>query len=94
MTHLPTGLQAKAATRCQHENRRLARSVLEARVVARYEAKSLEARDVNRKQQAGTGQRGDKVRTYRLQDDVVTDQRTGKRARLKDIRAGRLELLS
>jgi peptide chain release factor 1 len=94
MTHRPTGLQAKADGRCQYHNRRQAREVLEARVQAHFAAQADEARDRLRKDQTGTGQRGDKVRTYRSQDDTVTDQRSGKRARLRDVTAGRLELLS
>lgn len=93
MTHRPTGIQAKSADRCQHQNRRQAREVLEARVRDHYAALAFEARDVERRQQAGSGQRGDKVRTYRQQDDTVTDQRTGKKARLRDVLSGNLEVL-
>lgn len=46
-----------------------------------------------RKQQVGSGMRGDKVRTYREQDDTVTDHRSGKRASLKAILMGDLERL-
>ncbi len=94
MTHRPTGLQAKSAERCQHQNRRLARAVLEARVRDFLAEQIFDARDAERRQQAGSGQRGDKVRTYREQDDVVTDQRSGKRARLQEVRAGALERLA
>ena len=37
--------------------------------------------------------RGDKVRTYREQDDTVSDHRTEKKARLKDVLAGKLDKL-
>jgi len=94
VTHRPTGLQAKAASRCQHQNRREAREVLEARVFAHQASLLQDERDKCRKAQTGSGQRGDKVRTYRAQDDTVTDQRTNKRARLRDIVAGKLELLA
>lgn len=94
MTHRPTGLQAKSAERCQHQNRRKAREVLEARVKEHLAALTYAARDADRRQQAGSGQRGDKVRTYRQQDDTVTDQRSGKRVRLREVQAGNLESLS
>jgi protein subunit release factor A len=67
--------------------------VLEARVKAHYAALAFQALDLERREQAGSGQRGDKIRTYRTQDDVVTDQRSGKRARLRDVMAGNLHCL-
>lgn len=94
LTHKPTGLQAKAASKCQHQNRREARVVLEARVQQHLEQLAHSAVSDDRKRQVGTGQRGDKVRTYRTQDDQVIDQRSGRRARLRDVMAGKLELLS
>ena len=40
-------------------------------------------RDAARKEQCGSGMRGDKIRTYRTQDDRVTDHRSGKTWALK-----------
>jgi len=37
--------------------------------------------------------RGDKIRTYRLQDDTVVDHRTGRRATWTQISKGKIELL-
>jgi peptide chain release factor 1 len=47
----------------------------------------------NRKQQVGSGMRGDKIRTYRFQDDVVKDHITDKIASVKKILSGNFELL-
>lgn len=94
LTHLPTGIQAKAAAKCQHQNRREARQVLEQRVNEFMAGKHAQTLANERKSQVGSGQRGDKVRTYRTQDDSVVDQRSGRRARLRDVLAGRLELLA
>ena len=91
--HRPTGLSAKAAGRCQHANRREALAVLADRVQAHYGAEHRRVTAEVRRLQVGSGERGDKVRTYRAQDDVVTDHRSGKRARLRDIVAGGLDLL-
>jgi protein subunit release factor A len=47
----------------------------------------------NRKQQVGSGMRGDKMRTYRFQDNTVTDHETGKTAQCDKVMKGRFELL-
>lgn len=91
LTHLPTGLQAKAASKCQHQNRREALAVLTARVQEHTYALERCASAADRRRQVGTGQRGDKVRTYRTQDDVVVDNRTGRKAKLRDVLAGKLD---
>lgn len=46
-----------------------------------------------RREQAGSGQRGDKVRTIRFQDDVATDHRTGKKIRAGDYMSGKMDRL-
>lgn len=67
--------------------------MLEARVAALVTSQSNQQTADSRRAMVGSGMRGDKVRTYREQDDQVTDHRTGKQCRLQDMRAGRLELL-
>lgn len=47
----------------------------------------------DRKQQVGSGMRGDKIRTYRFQDDVVKDHLTNKTASVKKVLAGNFNLL-
>ena len=47
----------------------------------------------DRKQQVGSGMRGDKIRTYRFQDDVVKDHLTGSSASVKKVLAGNFDLL-
>ena len=89
MRHIPTGIEAKSSLKCQHQNRREARSILEARVKA-LQAK-LDFDDLTKKRkEKGSGMRGDKIRTYREKDDTVINHRTDKKYRLKDIRAGKL----
>lgn len=93
MTHIPTGIKAKAAARSQHENRRTARELLEARVAEHFHATQNHAVNHLRKAQVGSGMRGDKIRTYREKDDTVTDHRSGRKCRLTDILDGKLEAL-
>jgi len=60
----------------------MALAILSARLQEREETASLDAANKQRKSQIGSGQRGDKIRTYRTQDDLVKDHRTGKKMSL------------
>lgn len=91
MRHIPTGIEAKAATKSQYNNKKTAREMLETRVKRFYDAQKYEALDKKRKEDRGSGMRGDKVRTYRERDDQVTDHRSEVKLRLRDVRQGKLE---
>jgi peptide chain release factor 1 len=91
MRHEPTGIEAKAASKSQAQNRKTARALLEYRVQTLLTTQQKSQRAAERKELAGSGQRGDKIRTYREQDDIVTDHRSGKKSRLKDFRRGKIE---
>jgi len=93
MRHLPTGIEAKSATKSQHANRRAARELLEARVMAVMQEQERSRLDKARLSMVGSGQRADKIRTYRKQDNSVNDHRNGKKVRLTDILKGKIELL-
>ncbi|RQR65380.1 PCRF domain-containing protein [Burkholderia sp. Bp9125] len=93
LRHLPSGIEVKAeAERTQEANRRVAMATLRERVQAHYAGAAQRAENQQRRGQVGSGERGDKVRTYRA--DGVTDHRTGRKAPLQQVQAGRLELLS
>lgn len=92
LTHIPTGITVKAETeRTQEGNRRVAMATLTERVAIQAAHQAHHTENSSRKAQLGSGARGDKVRTYRI--DGVTDHRSGKRAPLAAIEAGKLELL-
>ena len=91
MRHRPTGVEAKAASKSQHANRRQAREVLEARVAALLSGQAEIERNESRSQQIGSGMRGDKIRTYRARDDIVLDHRGGKKLRLRRVLEGFLD---
>lgn len=90
LRHLPTGIEAKSATKSQHRNLAMARQMLEARVAAFHADKAKAAETDSRRAMIGSGMRGDKIRTYRVRDDQVTDHRSGSKMRLQDILDGRL----
>jgi peptide chain release factor 1 len=47
----------------------------------------------DRKNQVGSGMRGDKIRTYRFQDDTVQDHITGVRSKCSQVLKGNFDLL-
>jgi len=95
LTYKPTGLMVRCESeRSQKQNRATALALLRARLWEAQCSREAAARAQDRKQQVGTGERSDKSRTYRFQDGIVTDHRTGKKARLERILKGHLEDLS
>lgn len=95
LVHWPTGIRVECSTeRSQAQNRQTALRVLTARVHDQRAGAVAGARAADRRAQVGCGARGDKIRTYRDQDDQVTDHRTGKKVRLKDVLEGRICLLA
>lgn len=47
----------------------------------------------DRKQQVGSGMRGDKIRTYRFQDDVVKDHNSDRTATVSKVMKGYFDLM-
>ena len=90
--HVPTGILVRSeGQRSQHQNRARALEILAARLADRSRATAEAAREAERRQQVGSGQRGDKVRTVRVQDGRVTDHRTERRTSVQRYLAGHVE---
>lgn len=75
-THRPTGLSVRVDMRSQHQSLAMALRLLSAKLADEDAARRRGDRNAARRTQLGSGMRGDKVRTYRTQDDRVTDHRT------------------
>ena len=93
ITHIPTGVVATAQCRSRQNSYDEARAAIVDRVLSA--AKSSYHKDVSqdRKKQVGSGMRGDKIRTYRFQDDRVQDHVTGKSASCEKVLKGNFNLL-
>ncbi len=90
---MPTGISEYREGRNRVDNERNARQALLERLDGMSSDMDASAASAERRGQTGSGQRGDKVRTIRFQDDVATDHRTGARMRASDYMAGRMDRL-
>ena len=78
ITHIPTGVVATCQDeRSQIKNRDKAMRVLRSRLLERAEAEQQAKMADARNSQVGTGDRGDRVRTYNFPQNRVTDHRIG-----------------
>lgn len=93
VTHIPTGTVVTA--QCRSRENSLAEAMQTIRERVDTIAKELYNNNLanDRKQQVGSGMRGDKIRTYRFQDDTVKDHVSDKTASVKKVLAGNFDLL-
>ncbi len=92
--HKPTGIEVKMQeSKSQIQNRDKARRLLMARVYELERRKAHEARSAARNAQIGSGERSEKVRTYRWKDGIVADERLPGEYPLRDVLAGDMDRL-
>jgi peptide chain release factor 1 len=77
ITHIPTGIVVVSAEKSQHQNRRLAMQVLRSRLYEMERDRAADSRAVQRRNQVGSGDRSQRVRTYNFPQGRVTDHRVG-----------------
>ena len=94
LIHLPTGLEVRMQeTRSQGQNREKAWRLLRARV---FELRKREAdlkRSAERRSMIGTGDRAEKIRTYRFKEGIAVDHRVEQSFPLTKLLSGDLDSL-
>lgn len=93
ITHIPSGIVATSQCRSRENSLNEAMNTIRQRVEsAAYQAHANKTAS-DRKEQLGSGMRGDKIRTYRYQDDRVQDHITNKTGSVKKVMSGFFDVL-
>lgn len=75
VTHLPTGIVVTSSEKSQHQNRANALKTLRARLLDLERRRADDERASARKDQVGSGDRSERIRTYNFPQGRVTDHR-------------------
>lgn len=93
ITHLPTGVTACANTKSRPQNEKLALAELKRRLSEKVRGDQRRSRNSKRREQIGSGERSDKIRTVAEQRGRVECHRTGKRMRIAKYERGFIDEL-
>jgi peptide chain release factor 1 len=93
LIHKPTGIEVRMQeSKSQHQNRQKAWQVLRARLFDHYRKQKDAERAEARSKMIGSGERSERIRTYRYKDNLVVDHRlTARSFNLPSVIAGNLD---
>ncbi len=93
IVHIPTGLDVRStAERSQSANKETAMAILSAKYSAIKEEEEAKKFNANKKDQIGTADRSEKIRTYNFPQDRITDHRIKESwSNIHTIMAGKLD---
>lgn len=93
--HKPTGIVvASRSERFQHANRERAMEILRAKLYEIQQKGTSDTQQATRKEQIGTADRSEKIRTYNFPQDRITDHRIGKSwGKIERILDGELDII-
>ncbi len=92
MVHKPTGIEVRMQeSKSQHQNRQKAWRLLRARLYDRYQREKDAERAETRSKMIGSGDRSERIRTYRYKENVAVDHRLGQSFTLQGLLAGELD---
>ena len=75
ITHLPTGTVVTSSEKSQHQNRAKAMQILRTKLMNIAQTEKNQERATNRKDQVGSGDRSERIRTYNFPQGRITDHR-------------------
>ena len=92
--HVPTGIMKSAQMRSRENSYRLAMEAMRKELAGRADSERAAMANGVRRMQVGSGERSDKKRTYRFQEDRVVDHVSGKSTTCCKVMSGMLDLLA
>jgi peptide chain release factor 1 len=93
LVHVPTGLKQESKGKSRESNLRQAKESLIRILDEKLNSERYGKLSEMRKGQLGSGMRGDKVRTIRMQDNIAKNHQTGRTCKADKLMAGSFDLL-
>ncbi len=76
LTHIPTGIVVSCQKeKSQHRNREIAHRIMRSRLLEKKRAEEEAKNDADRRNQLGSGERSERIRTYNFPQNRVSDHR-------------------